>query len=188
MTRLMGWLIRMQREIVLKSTRRLTLLALMVSLALILSIVESLLPINALIPIYGVKLGLANIITVIVIIFFGYKDALLVVIIRCVLASAFGGGFSVFLFSVTGGILSTIIMAILYKRASKIFSLTGVSIAGAIMHNIGQIFIACFVMKTLSVLTYLPVLLISGIIMGCFIGLCSKYLADALKKTNILGG
>lgn len=170
----------------MKSTRRLTLLALMVAQALILSIVESWLPVNALIPIPGVKLGLANIITLIVIIFFGYKDALLVVIIRCILTSAFGGGLIIFLFSITGGILSTLIMAFLYKKVSKYFSITGISIAGAIMHNIGQITIACLVMKTLSVLTYLPILLFSGIIMGCFIGLCSKFLAEALKKTKIL--
>lgn len=170
----------------MKNTKRLTLLALMVSQALILSIVESWLPVNAFIPIPGVKLGLANIITLIVIIFFGYKDALLVVLIRCGLAAAFGGGLIIFLFSVTGGILSTLVMAILYKKASRFFSLTGISVAGSVMHNIGQITIACFVMKTLAVLTYLPVLLISGIIMGCFIGLCSKFLADALKRTKLL--
>jgi heptaprenyl diphosphate synthase len=162
------------------------LLSLMVAQALILSIIESWLPVNAFIPIPGVKLGLANIITLIVITFYGGKDAIIVVIVRCALASFFGGGLIIFLFSITGGILSTLIMVFLYKKVIKYFSLTGISIAGAIVHNIGQIAIACFVMKTLSVLTYLPVLLFSGIIMGCFIGLCSKLLSEALKKTNIL--
>jgi heptaprenyl diphosphate synthase len=173
-------------EFALEKTRRLTLLALMVSQALILSIVESWLPVNAILPIPGVKLGLANIITLIAIIFFGYKDALLIVVIRCLLAAFFGGGLVIFLYSVTGGILSTVVMAILYKKALKVFSLIGISIVGAVIHNIGQISIACFLMKTLTVLTYLPALIITGIIMGCFIGLCSRFLSEALKKAKII--
>jgi len=171
------------RKIALKNTRKPVLLALFTAQAIVLSIVESWLPIPVGIP--GVKLGLANIITLAVIIFFGFKEALAVVIVRTVLVSFFTGGPMVFLFSAAGGFLSTAVMAVLYRRMSKIFSIIGVSIAGAIMHNFGQLLVASFVMKEVSVLMYLPILMISGIIMGCFVGLCTNFLVKALKKTNI---
>ena len=175
----------MDGELILKSTRKLALLSLMVSQALILSIIESWIPVTAITLVPGIKLGLANIITVIVIVFFGSKEAFLVVFVRCALASMFGGGLIVFLFSVTGGLLSTAVMVFLYKKASNVFSLTGVSVAGAVAHNLGQIIIASFIMKTSAVLVNLPMLLIAAIVMGCFIGLCSNSLAGALRKTNI---
>lgn len=167
----------------MKNTKRFILLALMVSQALILSIVESWIPLP--VAIYGIKLGLANIITIMVIIFFGFKEALLVVTIRCILSAIFAGGPIVFLFSIAGGLLSTVVMSLLYKRLSKYFSIIGVSIAGAVTHNIGQIIMACIVMRELSVLSYLPFLLISGIIMGCFVGLCSNFLSKALERARL---
>ncbi|MCX7921862.1 MAG: Gx transporter family protein [Clostridia bacterium] len=168
----------------MKSTRRLVLLALLVSQALILSVVESWIPIP--IPIPGVKLGLANIITLVTIIFFGYREALLVVLVRCLLSSMFGGGFVIFLFSMAGGILSTLVMAFLYNKISRVFSIVGVSIAGAVMHNVGQLAVASVFMKDLSVMYYLPVLLVSGVIMGCFVGICSKLLVSALQRSKAL--
>jgi heptaprenyl diphosphate synthase len=167
------------------NTKRLVFLGLLVSQALVLSIIESWIPMPALMM-PGVKLGLANIITLIVITFFGYKEAFLVVIARCILASFFGGGMIVFLFSMAGGLLSTAVMAFLYMKLSKVFSVLGVSVAGSISHNIGQLAMASFMMKELAVMTYLPILLISGIIMGCFVGLCSGFLTKALRKSGIL--
>lgn len=164
----------------MNNTKRMVLLALMISQALVLSIVESWIPLPVAIP--GVKLGLANIVTMLVIIFMGAGEALLVTLIRTLLASLFGGGFVIFLFSVTGGILSAIVMALLYKRASKLFSIYAISIVGAITHNIGQLLMASLYMKSLKVMGYLPILLVSGIIMGSFIGLCVTYLSPALKK------
>jgi len=159
-------------------------MALMVAQALVLSIVESWIPVPVNIP--GVKLGLANIVTLTVIIFFSFKEALTVVFIRVLLSSMFGGGPVIFLFSIAGGVLSTVVMAILYKKASKVLSIVGISIAGAIFHNIGQLIMACIVMKELSVLAYLPVLLISGIIMGCFVGIATHFFSKALIKAKIL--
>lgn len=168
----------------MRATKRLVLLALMVSQALILSIIESWVPVPF--PFPGVKLGLANIITLVVIIYFGFKDALLVVFVRCLLASIFTGGFVVFLFSLTGGILSTLVMAFIYTRFSKSFSILGISIAGSLAHNTGQLLMASFVMKDLSVMSYLLVLLISGIIMGYFVGLCTILLKRMLEKTGLI--
>nr|WP_276020679.1 Gx transporter family protein [Acetivibrio straminisolvens] len=160
------------------------MLGLFVSQALILSLIESWISIPT--PVPGVKLGLANIITVIAIIFFGFREAVSVVIVRCVLSSIFGGGgWMLFLFSVTGGVLSAVVMSVLFKSGNNKFSITGISIAGAISHNIGQILIAALLMKDLAVAVVLPVLLISGCIMGFFVGLVSSFLENALRKTKI---
>jgi len=155
----------------------------MVALALVLSIIESWFPVP--LPVPGVKLGLANIITITVIIFYDFKDAVSVVFIRCILASIFGGGVTGFLFSISGGILSTVVMYLLYKRGSKLFSTIGISIAGAVLHNIAQIVIASIIMKDTAVYFILPVLLISGLIMGFFVGLCSGFLEKGIRNTKI---
>lgn len=168
----------------MKKTRRLVLIALMVSQALVLSIIESWIPVPIGIP--GIKLGLANIITLIVIIFFGYKDALLVVIARCILSSIFAGGPVIFLYSITGGILSTLVMAYLFTKLSRWFSALGISIAGSITHNMGQLIVASIMLRELLIMSYLPILLVSGIVMGCFVGLCSSFLSNALKKIGIV--
>jgi len=167
----------------MKGTRRLVLLALMTSLALVLSIIESWIQIP--VPVYGVKLGLANIVTLAVLIFFGPGEAVLVVIARVALSSIFGGGFVIFLFSISGGLLSTVVMAFLQKRGSAWFSILGVSIAGSIMHNIGQLLVASMIMKEIAVMTYLPVLLISGVVMGCFTGLCTRFMVKAMERSKI---
>ncbi len=155
----------------------------MVAQALVLSIIEAWFPLP--LPLPGVKLGLANIITLIVIIFFDLKDTLIVVLLRCVLSSVFFGGVSGFLFSFAGGILSAIVMYTLYKIGSRVFSIIGISIAGAVFHNVGQIFIASLLMKDMVFYTILPLLLISGVIMGLFVGLCSSFLEKALRRTKI---
>lgn len=157
----------------------------MISQALVLSIVESWIPIP--VPVPGIKLGLANIVTMVAIAFMGTGSAVIVVVLRSLLSSMFSGGFTVFLFSIAGGLLSAAIMSVLYKRFSRIFSVVGISIVGAISHNIGQIVIASLVMKDFAVFGYLPILFVSGIIMGCFVGLCGSFLINALQKTNIFG-
>jgi heptaprenyl diphosphate synthase len=167
----------------LNKTKRIVILSLMVAQALVLSLIESWIPLPS--PVPGVKLGLANIITVTVIIFYGFKDALSVVLVRCILSSIFGGGFTGFFFSMAGGILSTIVMYVLYSRGSKVFSIIGISIAGAVAHNIGQTIIASFVMKDVAIFMILPVLLISGVVMGFFVGLCSSFLERTLRNSKI---
>ncbi|MDP4094144.1 MAG: Gx transporter family protein [Bacillota bacterium] len=168
----------------LTKTRHMVFLALMVSIALVLSIVESWLPVPQ--PVPGIKLGLANIITVIVITFYGYRDTLMVVCARCILASLYTGGLMSFFFSFTGGMLSAAVMAFIYKKASGVFSLTGISIVGAVFHNVGQILVACLIMKDITVLAYLPVLLVSGIVTGFFVGLCSRFFSDTIRKSGII--
>jgi heptaprenyl diphosphate synthase len=160
-------------------TKKLTLLSLLLAQALALHFIERAFPLPIAVP--GVKLGLANIITLITIISFGFKEAIIVVVGRTFLGALFGGGFSAFLFSVSGGLLSTIIMSIMYKKFIKFFSIPAVSITGAIFHNIGQIAVASFVVENINLFFYLPILIISGVITGLFIGLVVQF---TLKPLN----
>ncbi len=164
-------------------TKKIVVLALLTAQALVLSIVENRIPLPVTLP--GIKLGLANIIVLTTIVFFDLKDVLLIVFLRTILSSLFTGGFTGFLFSISGGILSSLVMNFLYKKMFKVFSIMGISIAGAVMHNLGQLLMASIVMKDFSVMMYLPMLLLSAVIMGSFTGLCANYLIKALRKARI---
>lgn len=147
------------------------------SLALILSYVELLIPINFGIP--GMKLGLANLLVVILLYKCGPRDALLLSVIRILLSGLiFGNMFSIF-YSLGGGLLSLAVMIFL-KRTGQ-FTVTGVSLGGGASHNVGQLLIAMFVVQTYQVGYYLPVLLIAGVITGAVIGILS---AEVLKRTQ----
>lgn len=145
------------------------------ALTLILSYVEMLIPVNFGIP--GVKLGLANLVIVIVLYKTEWKEALLLSVVRVVLAGfLFGNMFSIF-YSLAGGMLSLAVMAFLKRREA--FSVIGVSIAGGVSHNIGQLAVAMAVVETYQVGYYLPVLLIAGALTGFVIGILS---AEILKR------
>jgi heptaprenyl diphosphate synthase len=163
----------------MKSTRKMVILSLLVSQALVLHVIERMIPVP--IPVPGVKLGLANVISLFTIIIFGWKEATLVVFLRTILGSFFGGGISSFLYSFTGGIFSTIIMALLYKYCKNIFSIIAISVVGAVFHNIGQILIASMVVSNARLFIYLPVLLVSSVITGIFIGLTVQYTMKPLQ-------
>ena len=140
------------------------------SLALILSYVELLIPINLGIP--GMKLGLANLLVVILLYKCGPRDALLLSVM------IFGNMFSIF-YSLGGGLLSLAVMVFLKKTGQ--FTVAGISIGGGASHNVGQLLVAMFVVQTYQVGYYLPVLLIAGVITGAVIGILS---AEVLKRTQ----
>ncbi len=145
------------------------------ALALIFSYVESLIPINFGIP--GVKLGLANLITVIALYKMRLPEVYLLSVVRVVLSGfLFGNLFSI-LYSLAGGLLSVTVMALL--KRTDLFSVMGVSMAGGVAHNIGQLIVAAFVVETFSIVYYLPVLLISGLLTGLLIGFIS---GEMLKR------
>ena len=132
------------------------------SLALILSYVELLIPINFGIP--GMKLGLANLLVVILLYKGCPRDALLLSVIRILLSGLiFGNMFSIF-YSLGGGLLSLAVMVFLKKTGQ--FTVAGISIGGGASHNVGQLLVAMFVVQTYQVGYYLPVLLIAGVITG----------------------
>lgn len=160
------------------STKKLTTMALLLSISLIIFVIEAHLP--SLAPIPGVKLGLANIITVYAIFVLSPLDTLSILLCRIFLGSIFSGNMSVILYSLSGGILCYLAMLIA-KRFLTLDSIWICSVIGAISHNIGQILIAIFITKTPSLAFYLPVLLLSGIITGMFTGISSQYLINKLN-------
>ena len=148
-------------------TKKLTISALLVALAMILSYVEVLIPFNFGIP--GIKLGLANLVVVVALYLLNARQALMISVVRILLVSFTFGNMAALLYSITGGLLSFAVMVLC--RRIKGLSTMSVSVAGGISHNIGQILVAVFVVKNLNLLFYLPVLMIAGIITGLLIGL-----------------
>ena len=149
------------------------------ALALIFSYVETLIPIHLGIP--GVKLGLANLIIVITLYKMGTKEAYILSIVRVVLAGfIFGNMFSI-LYRMSGGLLSLSVMTLL-KKTDK-FSVMGISMAGGVFHNVGQLLMAAIVLESLSITYYLPVLLISGVLTGFLIGFIAN---EMLKRLVII--
>lgn len=152
-----------------------------IALALIFSYVESLIPFQIGIP--GVKLGLANLITVTALYKMGTKEAAILSVLRIVLSGfLFANLFSI-LYSMAGGLLSLLVMSVMKKRGS--FSVFGVSMAGGVAHNIGQIIIAMLVVETFSVVYYVPVLMIAGLATGFVIGLLAQEMLKRLARLEL---
>ena len=146
------------------TTKRLTLSAVMIALALALSYAERLIPLQFVIPLPGVKLGLANIVTLVALYLLGARSAFIILCIRCLLGSMFGGGITGLAFSLTGGLLAMLTMTC--GRKCKPLSVYGVSILGAAAHNIGQICAAMVLMRSYDVAAYLPYRLLVGLFTG----------------------
>lgn len=163
-------------------TNQLTICALLISTALVLSYIERFIPLQMLIPLPGIKLGLANIVTVMALYIFGEKHAFIILILRCVLGSVFGGGISGLAFSLTGGLLAMTTMSI--SRRIGIFSVYGVSILGAAAHNIGQICVAMFLMGSVYVAGYLPYLLAVSVFTGMATGAACAGVFRALAASG----
>ena len=145
------------------------------ALALIFSYVETLIPFNFGIP--GVKLGLANLIIVIALYKMRLSDVYLLSIVRVLLNGFIFGNYFSIIYSLAGGLLSLSVMALLKKNNG--LSIFGISMAGGVMHNVGQLIVAMIVVETLSVAYYVPVLLVSGLITGFVIGVAS---GEMLKR------
>lgn len=162
--------------------KQLTVNAVLTAIALTIFMIEAQIP--ALVPIPGVKLGLANIITVFALFAFGPKDAFMILFVRVFMGSVFSGQISTLLYSLSGGVLCFASLLVM-RRIITIEQLWVASVVGAVFHNIGQILVAIIVTGTPSIVVYLPVLLVSGIIAGLFTGLCAQYLYGKIKKINL---
>jgi heptaprenyl diphosphate synthase len=161
------------------SVRRLTRAALLTAIALTIFMAEAQLP--APIPIPGVKLGLANIVTVYAMYILGPGDTLMILISRIFLGAVFSGQMMTLLYSLGGGLSCFAAMLILRCFLSK-EQLWLASPLSAIFHNLGQILVAATVMRTWVVISYLPYLVLSGICSGLFTGLCTQFLIRRLNK------
>lgn len=149
----------------------------MASLALIFSYIEAIIPYNPGIP--GIKLGIANVVTVIALYKFGPKDAVAVSVIRIVIAGLLFNGMFGMLYSLAGASLSLIGMIALKKTG--LFSVTGVSMAAGVLHNLGQLLMAAALIEDLRIFFYFPVLMFSGIAAGILVGIISALVLRALR-------
>ena len=160
-------------------TKRITTMALLTAAALILFTVEAQIP--APVPVPGIKLGLANIITVYAMFALGPRDTLCILLVRVVLGSVFSGAMVTLLYSLGGGLLCYLIMLPLRMiLTGKQIWVCGV--IGAVMHNIGQTLVAVAIFRSLAVAVYLPLLMLSGIVTGLFTGLTAQLLLHRLQK------
>lgn len=158
-------------------SKKVALLGVMISLAMILSYLESLVPMSFAVP--GVKMGLPNIAIMFVLYRFSFKDACIVSIIRVILVAMLFGSVLSLAYSVAGAVFGLSVMVLL-KNSGK-FSVTGVSVAGGVFHNVGQIAAAVVILGTKEIAYYLPVLCISGIGAGICIGIVSSILIKEIK-------
>lgn len=167
----------------LDMSKKVAFTGLALALALVLSYVESLFSFSA-IP--GIKLGLANIAALFLLYCFGLPYALLVNVLRIILANLLFGSLTGMFYGLTGGILSVFVMWLLIRTGR--FSATGLSVAGSAAHNIGQLCAAALLLSSARVFWYLPVLLFSGAFAGFFTGVCCQAVLRTLKlNTNQAG-
>ena len=163
------------------SSRKCAVLGMLLAVALLCGYVESLIPFSFGIP--GIKLGLANLVTVIALYRLGPKEALLISIARILLSGFLFGNMSAVVYSMAGGILSFLVMLFL-KNVVKL-NILSVSGAGGIFHNLGQLFVAALVVENLNLLYYMSILFFSGLVTGLLIGVASR---EVLKHLPVMAG
>ena len=162
-------------------TKKVAMLGLTIALAMIMSYIEALVPLSFAVP--GIKMGLANIVIIFLLYKFSMKDAILVSIIRVILVSLLFSNVMAMWYSLAGAALSLSVMWVL-KKIDK-FSVIGVSVAGGIMHNVGQIIMAVILLGTEQIALYLPVLIITGTVTGVVIGIVSGLVINRFKNIRL---
>lgn len=151
------------------TNKEIALTGVFIALAMILSYLESLVPIGFAVP--GIKLGLANLVTIVSLYKLGIKNTIIISVGRIILSGILFGNMMIIIYSLAGAFVSMLVMLLVMK--TKIFSATGVSICGAIAHNFGQIIVAVITLENMNIMYYMIVLAIAGAIAGTFIGLLS---------------
>ena len=168
------------------TAKQLTLCALLTAMALALSYLENLFPLSLTIPVPGVKLGLANIVTLFALYALGPGEALLILLARCLLGALFAGNMNALIFSLLGGLSALGTMILLSRRRG--LSVYGVSVGGAAAHNCGQIAAALLTLGSAAPLYYLPILLAVSLLTGGLTGLASACLFQGLRHTDLMKG
>ena len=160
-------------------------MGLLTAIALILSYVETLISFQPGVP--GIKIGLANLAVLICLYLFGWKEAMALTIVKAVVSSFLFGNLFMVIYSLAGAVVSAFTMILLKK--SNWFHIPVVSAAGGVMHNMGQLLVALFVVETYSVIYYMPVLILAGLFTGIVIGMAASlvlpYIRNILRKGNI---
>lgn len=168
------------------TTKQLTLCGVLTTLALALSVMENQIPLGAAIPLPGIKLGLANIVTVFALYALGPGQAVLILLGRCVLGAVFAGNMNAMIFSLLGGFAAMAVMTGLSRL--RRLSIYGVSVGGAAAHNCGQVAAAILTLGNTAPLYYLPVLLGVSLFTGALTGLVAACLFQALGHTDLMKG
>ena len=163
-------------------TKKVAFLGIAASLAMLLSYVEFLLP-PLFVAVPGIKLGLPNVVAIYLLYSVGAKSALIVSLVRVSLSSLLFGNMMTFAYSLTGALLSLLVMLLLKKTG--LLSPVGVSVAGGVTHNLGQILVAMVLLETPQIAYYMIVLTVTGVISGTFIGLCGSFLVRRLPYKKI---
>lgn len=158
--------------------KKIALPGFLLALSMILSYIESILPFSVGIP--GIKLGLPNLVVLLLWYVYGAKEALIVNLLRILLSGFLFGNLSSILYALAGALCSFCIMLIL--RRMKCFSIVGISVGGGVFHNVGQILTAFFVVDTFAPAFYLPFLMIAGCITGFLIGIVALRLIPYMQK------
>ena len=165
-----------------RKTKKVALLGVLTSVALVLSYIEAILPpIWSAVP--GIKMGFPNIVIIFILYRFGVKEAAIVSFIRIFIVALLFGNVMTLAYSCAGAFLSIVLMAI-FKKINA-FSVVGTSIVGGVAHNLGQILVAIFLFDTVQIGYYMAVLAITGTIAGVFIGLTGAFLLKRLEKYRI---
>lgn len=162
-------------------TKRLALSAILAAMAMILSYIEALIQLP--VPVPGIKLGLANLIVIIAIYKLGFKYAFIINCVRIITSGLLFTGLFGVIYSMAGGILSILVMYLLYK--CKIFGMVGISMAGGVAHNFGQLVTACIIMSNMRLMSYFAILLFSGMISGILIGIVAYLVSGKLPHLKI---
>lgn len=165
----------------MKQTKHLIYMSLLVAMALALHLVERSIPVPFMTP--GAKLGLANLVTVIALYTLDKKsDVAKIIATRIILSAIFGGSVSGLMYGSMGALFSFIIMLVIKEGLKEKVSIIGVSAAGAVFHNIGQLLVAALIVQNIGVMLYLPVLSLAGIVTGIFVGMTANYTVAHMYK------
>lgn len=158
-------------------SKKIALYGMLTALAFVLNYIESLLAFTNVV--YGMKLGLANVVVLAAFYLLGYKGAFVISIVRILLAGlTFGNLFSM-MYSLAGGLLAYICMALAKK--SKLFSIKGISVVGGVFHNVGQIIVAAVVLESSMIVWSLPLLMITGVVAGFINGIIGAMVVERVK-------
>lgn len=159
-------------------TRRIAVSSMFAALALIFSYIEAILPLSAGIP--GVKLGIANLVVILALYNMNFRYAMGINVIRILVAGLLFNGLFGALYSLAGGVVSLTVMWLL--KRTDLFSMAGVSMAGGVAHNMGQLLVASALVSNLKMFVYLPVLMFSGIAAGILIGITASVINQRVPK------
>jgi len=160
--------------------REVAMLGIFVAYALVMSLIERMIPLSFSIP--GIRLGLANVVVLMALYLFPRSRAIVLVVLKCLMAAIFAGSATALFYSLGGSCLSFLVMIALLRLSRDRVSPMGVSVAGAAFHNIGQILVACLLFRSWVVLLYLPALLLVGVVTGAVIGILVRCVRPYLQR------